>query len=366
VLFRSFQRSIPATNNDSGVIVQSTTVNNNCELLPSQVYDPVSNPTGARCDAWSWAQSVWGPAPSGPGAKQTRDNVGVQYGLKALQSGAISAEEFVTLNEIIGGTDRDTNNIAARSVADADALATAYRAGLVLDARQLAKVAVIDMRGYDDSVIDTPPGFAGIPPANLQGVALFGIHHQWRSFSIRDRLDRDAGGHGNQVMWRFGRSGFAAPAAMAGEAFVQMDSWLTRLKADTSGGTLQQKVVASKPSGLADFCLLSGDAAQATRVTDPAQCDADKYLVPRSSPRQVAGVPRTEDVLKCQLKPIALAEYGGKINDAQFARLTAVFPTGVCDWSKPGVGQQPAAGWLSFSAGPGGTVLPAAPVSAAR
>ncbi len=32
------------------------------------------------------------------------DNVGVQYGLNALRSGAITAEEFVTLNEKIGGS----------------------------------------------------------------------------------------------------------------------------------------------------------------------------------------------------------------------------------------------------------------------
>ena len=41
-------------------------------------------------------------------ARTTLDNVGVQYGLKALLSGAITAEEFVTLNEKIGGIDADS------------------------------------------------------------------------------------------------------------------------------------------------------------------------------------------------------------------------------------------------------------------
>jgi hypothetical protein len=34
----------------------------------------------------------------------------------------------------------------------------------------------------------------------------------------------------------------------------------------------------------------------------------------------------------------------------EMARLKKVFPGGVCDWSKPGVEQQPLAGtWLSFN-----------------
>jgi hypothetical protein len=53
----------------------------------------------------------------------------------------------------------------------------------------------------------------------------------------------------------------------------------------------------------------------------------------------------------------------GTFSDAQWARLQAVFSTGVCDWSKPGVGQQAAVSPLTFSAGPGGAVMPAAPVS---
>jgi hypothetical protein len=45
------------------------------------------------------------------------------------------------------------------------------------------------------------------------------------------------------------------------------------------------------------------------------------------------------------------------------ARLNAVFPGGVCDWSKPGVGQQEAISPLTFAAGPGGVPLPPAPTA---
>ena len=103
------------------------------------------------------------------------------------------------------------------------------------------------------------------------------------------------------------------------------------------------------------------------RVTNAAVCDADPFLKPSLSPRQVAGGPRAEDVLKCQLKPLLRADYAaGTFTDPQWARLQAVFTDGVCDWSKPGVGQQTAISPLSFRAGAGGSALPAAPVSAMR
>ncbi|MFT4101964.1 MAG: DUF6351 family protein [Burkholderiaceae bacterium] len=129
--------------------------------------------------------------------------------------------------------------------------------------------AVIDMRGWDDSGLVTQPGTVvpGVIP----------IHHVWRSFSIRDRLDRQFGDHGNQVMWRFGRGGLLS-SVLAPQAFAAMDRWLTTLTADTSAATIEQKVRASKPAVATDFCRLSTDVAQGTKVTDQAVCDADPVL----------------------------------------------------------------------------------------
>ena len=334
---------------------------NNCQLPNSMVFDPVTNPTGARCSAWDWAASIWGKDSDGK-ALNTRDNTGVQYGLKALQSGAITAEEFVTLNEIVGGVDDDSNFQTQRSAADFSALETAYRAGIVMSGRQLAKTAVIDMRGWDDSALITLPG-ANNPPGAP-------IHYVWRSFSIRDRLDKQFGDHGNQVMWRFGRTSFVPSAALSLDAFLTMDQWLTNLKADASDASIEAKVRTAKPASAFDFCLLPDEAAQTTKVTDPAVCnDGQKYpsLQPHSSPRRVAGGPLTEDILKCRLKPINVADYAPAVLSAgQLTRLEAVFPTGVCDWAAGGVGQQPAISPLDFSAGPGGVPLPPAPQSHPR
>jgi hypothetical protein len=301
--------------------------------------------------------SIWGKADDKFRARETRDNVGIQYGLKALQAGQITPEEFVTLNEIVGGIDKDANFQAGRSVGDADALELAYRAGLVMSGQHVAKTAVIDMRGWDDSLL-----VSNRPPAAPAGT-VFGIHYQWRSFGIRDRLDKEFGDHGNQVMWRFARTGLIPSAAMAGDAFLTMDQWLTNLKSDTSVTSLATKVRNAKPASAFDYCLLTNDTTQSVKVTDQATCDADAFLKPHSSPRQVAGGPRSEEILKCRTKPISPADYlPAVLSPAQLGRLAAVFfPDGVCDWAAGGVGQQPALSPLDFSRGPGGVPLPPEP-----
>ena len=349
------------SNNTSGAITRATTFSNNCELPSSAVYDPANAATTAalpRCNAWSWAESIWGKAAGSPAARDTRDNVGVQYGLKALRDNAINAEEYVTLNELVGGIDRDSTPRAARSQADTAALEIAYRAGIVASGKNLAKTAVIDMRGWDDSNITVPPG-------NTPGT--IPIHHQWYSFGIRDRIVADAGDANNQALWRFARTGLTPPGTMAVDAYNAMNVWLAALKADGSSDSIEAKVRRARPANTTNFCILPTDTTQTVKTTDQAVCDADPFLKPSLSPRQVAGGPRAEHVLKCQLKTHARTDYNaGTFTDPQWARLQAVFADGVCDWSKPGVGQQAAASPLSFKAGAGGLPLPAAPLSAER
>ena len=154
---------------------------------------------------------------------------------------------------------------------------------------------------------------------------------------------------------------------MALDAYTTMNQWLAGLKADNASGTLEAKVRRNRPASSANFCLLPTDATQTVKVTDAALCDADAFLKPSLSPRQVAGGPRAEHILKCQLKTHVRGDYAaGAFSDAQWARLQAVFADGVCDWSKTGVGQQTAVSPLTFKAGAGGVALPAAPVSVAR
>ena len=58
-----------------------------------------------------------------------------------------------------------------------------------------------------------------------------------------------------------------------------------------------------------DYCLLSTDPTQTNKVTNQETCNADPVQNPESSLRQVSGGARTEDILKCQLKPLDPAEY---------------------------------------------------------
>ena len=57
------------------------------------------------------------------------------------------------------------------------------------------------------------------------------------------------------------------------------------------------------------------------------------------------------DVLKCTLKPVDPNDYSVGISAAQRGALQRIFTEGVCDWSRPGVGQVPLAGTWGFYTG---------------
>jgi len=66
----------------------------------------------------------------------------------------------------------------------------------------------------------------------------------------------------------------------------------------------------------------------------------------------VAGGPLDANVLKCQLKVPDAKDYPGSLTASDLQRLRAIFPSGVCDWSKPGVGQTRVLPWASFGPAP--------------
>ena len=313
---------------------------NNCYLPKNWVFDATSNPEGIRCSQTDHEIALWGNEPGENYGRRIADNDGILYGLKSLQAGSITTEEFVALNENIGGNDTDLGLVATRMKASAESVGIAYRMGVVTDARQWAKVPIIDLRGNDNS----------------------GIHMNWRAFAVRDRLDRKLGGHENQVVWRFGPTLWPpAESNLLVESLMTMDEWVRAIKADTTDATLEEKIIRNKPASAHDFCYIGDNYSE--KITDQAACDADPILAYYGSPRQVAGGPLAESVLKCALKPLVPAEFGVEFDEGQWSRLEAVFPDGVCNWSVPGVGVQPAVPWLDYSAGPGGRPLPPAPVS---
>jgi len=162
------------------------------------------------------------------------------------------------------------------------------------------------------------------------------------------------------VIWRYG-PGLLPPPQLMVDSLVTIDKWVAAIKADTSNASLEEKVVKHKPAEAFDFCYLGNDYT--TKVTDWSRCDSDPVLRYYSSPRQIAGGPLAEDVLKCQLEPLKRSDYQIALTDAQWARLSKVFADGVCDWSKPGVEMQRSTPWRTFANGPGGVPMGAAPQS---
>lgn len=340
---------------------QTPSVANTCGVgfgFPASiVYDAVLRPNGVRCSFHDVLVNIFGTALDTDHNVKPRlpyDNVGVQYGLAALKSGAITAEQFVQLNEGIGAYDADMNWSGGTSAApvtpaprfrsDPDVFPQIYQSGLLDNAKNLAKVAIIDLR----------------PDMGAN------IHQPWRSLEARARLDAANGGHANSVI-RGSRT--TVGTAMTAQSFQMMDRWLTAIEADGSTVAIEQKVINDRPADVHDGCYNStgetaSDIGAELSLTDAA-CPISATLL-QTSPRQVAGGPRSEDVFKCQLKALdtTSADYGGAVfTAAQRARLAAVFPDGVCDWTKPGVGQASQQVLLDFASGPSGTPVPAAPTS---
>jgi hypothetical protein len=311
-------------------------------LPPAQKYHPVNNPRGARCTIWDQTASVYGRTPETGFARRPLDNVGIQYGLAALNSGGITKEQFLDLNDKVGGFDIDGNMVAARMVADPIATRAAYRTGrLVSGAGGLATTPIIDYRTYYD---DLPQG---------------DVHLRFQSFTTRARLEKANGYSDNQVMLHQDRrhGAFSTTSPVLREALEQMDQWLTALAQDRSADAPIAKLRRAKPAGLVDACWTKDETPRKIAERLQYQSGACHEIYPAHSyPRGVAGAPITADIIKCQLKPVSAQDYKVTFTTDEMARLQRIFAGGVCDWSKPGVDQQPLAGtWQTFGAAPGGT-----------
>ena len=322
-------------------------------ITDQERYEPNTNPGGVRCTLQDAAINVFGPRlPAVWTANEKKigrgfagvpvDNVGVQYGLGALRQAKITPAQFVDLNEKIGGLTIDIQQQAARISADRPALGRAYRSGMINEANNLDDTAIIDCRGPD-------PG---------------AFHDAYRAFAMRARLDRANGNHANQLIWE-------GPTLIIGDtrceynSFLAMDGWLAAVEKDKAKGTTAEKVARDKPKDLSDRCY----SGSGTKVSD-ALCG--EAVVPiYGTPRTVAGDAITTDTNKCQLKPLDRKDDYGPIpmTDAQWTALQKLFPSGVCDFSKPGIDRQETVPWLTYQDGKGKVVYggrPLGPAPASR
>jgi hypothetical protein len=300
----------------------------------SERYDPQTNPDGVRCTLADYMVNVMGRRPDGS-AGRPLDNVGVQYGLEALRKGQISAAQFADINARIGGADIDAEWQPERIEADRPALANTYRSGGINETNNLDQVAIIDLRGTD-------PG---------------AFHDVYRAFAIRARLEREHGSFANQVIWE-------GPVPLIGQTdytvlgLRAMDRWLSAVEKDTRDVPVSRKIVDDKPADIHDQCTDGvGHAIPSQEI-----CALINPIF--TTPRVVAGEGIETDVNKCSLKPLRRSDYLPVVfSNAQWAQVKSAFPTGVCDWSKPGVDQQATIPWMTYEDTVGGRPLGSPPAS---
>ena len=312
----------------------------NAAIPKDQVYDRATNPKGVRCDVYDHMVNVFGRDPKTGFARRPIDNVGVQYGLQALNSGVIDKQHFLDLNHNIGGYDNDGNYVATRTVGDIEAIKVAYSSGrITYGGLGMRHTPIIDYRGYVDQ------------PENGNEV-----HSRFHSFSLRQRLIEVNGNFDNQVMLveaglGAGSAGlFGDTSPVLSHALTQMDEWVTKIGLDHSNAADEVKIVRNKPSDLTDACFTNGGTVKIVQTQVYQGNTTCNQLYPAfSSPRMVAGEPLQNDVLKCQLKPVDRRDYKVAFSADEWAELRDIFPNGVCDYDKFGVGQEPTAGvWQSY------------------
>lgn len=283
-----------------------------------QVYDAATG-AGIRCTYQDLNANQLGRDDLGRGIRPL-DNLGVQYGLGALNAGSIDLDEFVALNDGIGGFDEDGAPQADRHEADPDDVLAVYENGRVSSGvGDQIKVPIVDVDVYDDPT--------GAPADRV------------RAFSLRDRLTYGAPAEsvpGFQIWTRLP----GTPPDPALEAVGLVGEWLAALGDDTGGGERFSVLARTRPEAAVDNCLPAGADAPVGGVgvyDDEGPC-ADDHPV-AGDPRLAAGAPLSNDVLKCQLKPVDAADYEIALAPDDLDRLREVFPDGVCDWGSFGVGQ---------------------------
>src|SRR3954454_8862012 len=310
-----------------------------CAGVPSeQDYDADTNPGGVRCGLADYMINVVGPRPASSwGAAEKKvghgfaalplGDVGVQFGLEALHKGQITPAQFVDLNSKIGGTDVDINPTVERSDSDEPALRNVYRTGGINEANNLTAVPIIDLRGPD-------PG---------------AFHDTYRTWTIRARLERQEGHFPrNHVIW-FGHAPLIGDPNYTTEGLIAMDRWLAKVEADHRSVPLSRKVADDRPGDVNDRCSQIDGVESVSLPGVGKVCELKQVQTRLATPAMVAGEGVETNKNKCALKPLRRSDYYPvELSDSQWAQLQTAFPTGVCDWSKPGVDQADTISWQTY------------------
>ncbi|MBV9214159.1 MAG: hypothetical protein JOZ25_11005 [Actinobacteria bacterium] len=314
-------------------------------VTTAQMYNAQTNPGGVRCTLADYMINVFGHRPASVWTKNEKKighgfaglpigDVGVQFGLQALQAGQITPAQFVDLNDKIGGADIDLNYTHARSDATQPALRNDYRSGAVNETNNLTSVAIIDLRGPD-------PG---------------AFHDAYRSWTIRARLEH-AEGHfpRNHVIW-FGEAPLIGDPTYTTLGLMAEDRWLTAVEGDHRNISLSAKVQQDRPADVHDQCSNISGVQQITLPDGDEVCQNANVQTRYATPAMVAGEDIRTDIEKCKLEKIRRESYyPNEFTDSEWSTLKKVFPTGVCDWSDGGVSKQGTFPWLTYQKNAAGT-----------
>lgn len=337
------------------------TLNPHFGRAPNQhLYEPQSDVAAIRWTHFDDLRNIYGVDATGA-ARSTWDNVGVQYGLRSLQAGLITPEEFLHLNWHVGGWKRSSEMVqegfpffgtgaaevqraltqpghfdpwsrrnmnlspgpdqpAPRTVGDPLAMRAAYTSGMVF--RGLLMVPTIDHRQYMERELD--------------------MHNAHQSFAVRQRVLRAMGHSDHLVIWFTDTMPGQPRASNTLDAITVMDEWMANIRANPQLG-----VAGNRPARAVDSCfdvngkLIYAGADAWDGILDdkpPGPCTQRFPLYGTS--RIVAGAPIEGDIFRCALQPVEQAItrglYGTWVpNDAQVAKLRQIFPQGVCDYSLP-------------------------------
>lgn len=299
------------------------------------------------------------------------DNVGVQYGLKALTDGHITKAEFLKLNAQVGGWKHPSDMVqegfpfigsladvqgdpskfdpwsfrnmtlspdgqqpAPRTTGDLQAIEAAYDSGMVFDGN--LNMPVIDARHYLEEVLD--------------------MHNSHQSFSTRQRIINKMGNADNQLIWFTDTrpTDISDPdepepreeSDPTWEALEVLHEWLMNIRDNPD-----QSIADNKPSNAVDACyntdgtlIAEGDDVwNGILGNETAGACTQKFKTYTTS-RMVAGGPIEGSVFKCSLKPVATALTDNTYREVTFTEvevdhLNEIFQNGVCDYSQPDQGR---------------------------
>ena len=312
-------------------------------------------------DAVKWThyedlRNIYGVNENGD-ARMAWDNVGVQYGLKNLKQGNITAAEFLDLNFKVGGWKQPRDMVqegfpflgtiadvmadpskfdpwsrrnmllsndpqvpAPRTQGDPIAMKAAYTSGMVFSGK--VPMPTIDHRQYMERELN--------------------MHNVHQSFAVRKRMIQKMGNSDNLVIWFTDTMPGVPKASQSLEALALMDEWMANIRANPT-----RTIAQNRPAKAVDSCfdvngklMFSGPDVWDGILNNKPKGACTQAFPLYSTSRIVAGAPIEGGIYQCALKPVDTAVADGTYapwtpGAAEITKLKQIFSSGVCDYSKP-------------------------------